>query len=69
MTAISTKSFFLLFREMQQIERRESTNLQRSNLALPSFTDSEGFKLPNAQVTSSVVALMHIYSDQVDPIN
>ena len=48
----STKSFFLFDREMQQIERRESNILQRPNLALPSFTDSDGFKLPNAQVTS-----------------
>jgi len=35
---------------MQQIERRESSNLTRPHLAIPSVTDSEGFKLPAAQV-------------------
>ena len=40
-------------REMQQIERRESMNLERPNLAAPSLTDSEGFKRPTATTTNT----------------
>ena len=41
------------YREMQQIERRESMNLERPNLAAPSLTDSEGFKRPTATTTAT----------------